>query len=94
MNANRRIPSDRAWSKALAVSRRRSTVGSANLDWRSFLLNSELNAVVLSNAFGARTRAAFEADLAKPKEVTRDWRARPANERLREMFSRLWQYWL
>ena len=41
-----------------------STVGSTNLDWRSFLHNQELNAVVLGTEFGAKMRAAFERDLA------------------------------
>ena len=31
-----------------------STVGSTNLDWRSFLHNQEVNAVVLGADFGAR----------------------------------------
>ena len=40
-----------------------STVGSTNLDWRSFLHNQEVNAVVLGNDFGDKMRAAFRADL-------------------------------
>ena len=47
-----------------------STVGSTNLDWRSFLHNEEVNAVVLGTGFGDRMRAAFLADLAKSDEVT------------------------
>ena len=42
-----------------------STVGSTNLDWRSFLHNQEVNVVVLGTGFGGRMRAAFLADLAE-----------------------------
>ena len=40
-----------------------STVGSTNLDWRSFMHNDEINAVVLGREFGARMQQVFEADL-------------------------------
>jgi cardiolipin synthase len=72
-----------------------STVGSTNLDWRSFLHNQEVNAVVLGNAFGQRMRAAFDADLAASKPVTlAQWEQRSPLQRIKEMFGRLWQYWL
>ena len=38
-----------------------STIGSTNLDWRSFLYNQEINAVILGHDFGNRMRAMFEA---------------------------------
>ena len=72
-----------------------STVGSTNLDWRSFLHNQEVNAVVLGNAFGQRMRAAFDADLAASKQITlAQWEQRSPLQRMKEMFGRLWQYWL
>ncbi|MBC8055133.1 MAG: cardiolipin synthase B, partial [Rhizobiales bacterium] len=72
-----------------------STVGSTNLDWRSFLHNQEVNAVVLGNDFGQRMRAAFEADLAASKQVTlAQWQQRSPVQRIKEQFGRLWQYWL
>lgn len=72
-----------------------STVGSTNLDWRSFLHNQEVNAVVLGPEFGARMRAAFERDVANAEQITLEsWRRRPIGLRVRELFSRLWQYWL
>ena len=72
-----------------------STVGSTNLDWRSFLHNQEVNAVVLGNDFGQRMRAAFDADLAASKQVTLErWQQRSPVERIKEQFGRLWQYWL
>lgn len=72
-----------------------STVGSTNLDWRSFLHNQEVNAVVLGNDFGDKMRAAFRTDLAKSREITLPvWRERPLDVRAKEVFARLWEYWL
>jgi cardiolipin synthase len=72
-----------------------STVGSTNLDWRSFLHNQEVNAVVLGKDFGQRMRAAFDADLAASTQITLEqWQQRSPAERVKETFGRLWQYWL
>jgi len=72
-----------------------STVGSTNLDWRSFLHNQEVNAVVLGKGFGERMRAAFLEDLAASKQITLErWQQRSPVERMKEALARLWQYWL
>lgn len=72
-----------------------STVGSTNLDWRSFLHNQEVNAVVLGAGFGDRMRAAFLADVAKSEAITLEkWRSRSLGVRLKELLGRLWEYWL
>ncbi|MFO1319882.1 MAG: cardiolipin synthase [Burkholderiales bacterium] len=72
-----------------------ATVGSTNLDWRSFLHNQELNAVVVSAEFGARMRTTFRRDLAESNAITLDaWERRPMITRLKERLSRLWEYWL
>jgi cardiolipin synthase len=72
-----------------------STVGSTNLDWRSFLHNHELNAVVLGAAFGRQMQAMFDADLAASVPITLEgWRRRTIDLRLKEWFSQLWAYWL
>lgn len=72
-----------------------STVGSTNLDWRSFVHNDEVNAVVLGTDFGDKMRAVFAADLAKSDEITLEqWRRRPLNVKAMELFGRLWLYWL
>ena len=72
-----------------------STVGSTNLDWRSFLHNQELNAVVLGGGFGAQLRASFERDVANSEQITLDkWRWRSVGTRAKEAFARVWQYWL
>jgi cardiolipin synthase len=72
-----------------------STVGSTNLDWRSFLHNQELTAVILGSEFGVKMRAAFERDLADSDPITLEaWERRPIGVRVKEMFARLWEYWL
>jgi cardiolipin synthase A/B len=72
-----------------------STVGSTNLDWRSFLHNQELNAVILGADFGAQMRATFEKDLAASQLITLEqWERRPLGMRMKELFARMWEYWL
>jgi len=71
------------------------TVGSTNLDWRSFLHNQELTAVILGSEFGAKMREAFERDLAVSNQITLEaWRGRGVGTRTKEWFGRLWEYWL
>lgn len=72
-----------------------STIGSANIDRRSFIHNYELNVVVLDPAFGREMESAFNEDLRDSKEVTLEqWRRRPWSVRIREMLSRLTEYWI
>jgi cardiolipin synthase len=72
-----------------------STIGSTNLDWRSFLHNEEVNAVILGQAFGAQMQAMFEADLASSNPITLEqWERRSISDRLKEMAARIWEYWL
>ena len=72
-----------------------STVGSTNLDWRSFLHNQELTAVILGSQFGAKMREAFDRDLAESDEITlAAWRNRSIGTRTKEWFGQLWEYWL
>jgi cardiolipin synthase len=72
-----------------------ATVGSTNLDWRSFLHNHELNAVVLGMGFGSRLQAMFDKDLAASDAITlQEWEGRALHVRLKELFARAWEYWL
>ncbi len=82
-------------SKTVVIDGVWSTVGSTNLDWRSFLHNYELNAVVLGADYGAQMRAAFERDLAGSTEITlAQWNRRPLGARIKQGLARLWEYWL
>jgi cardiolipin synthase len=72
-----------------------STVGSTNLDWRSFLHNQEVNVLILGTEFGGRMQAAFERDLVHSEEITlHEWQRRGMVVRLKELFGRVWEYWL
>jgi cardiolipin synthase len=72
-----------------------STIGSANIDRRSFIHNYELNVVVVDPAFGADMESAFQEDVRHSKEVTRDaWRSRPWADRIKELAARLTEYWI
>jgi cardiolipin synthase len=72
-----------------------STVGSTNLDWRSFLYNDEINAVVLGQDFGARMQAMFDADLEASEAITLDqWQRRPLDDRVKELAALILSRWL
>jgi cardiolipin synthase len=72
-----------------------STIGSTNLDWRSFLHNDELNAVILGREFAGEMQAMFEKDLQASTAIdTAAWSRRSPVLRLKEWASRVWQYWL
>jgi cardiolipin synthase len=82
-------------TKAATIDGVWSTVGSTNLDWRSFLHNDEVNAAILGPEFGAQMRAMFEADLAQSDRITLEqWQQRAFSLRLKETASRVWEYWL
>jgi len=72
-----------------------STIGSSNVDWRSFLHNDEVNVVVFGADFAAEMEALFQSDLALSQEVTADaWAERNLWRRMQEQFGRLFEYWL
>ncbi|CDG84377.1 phospholipase D Active site motif family protein [Janthinobacterium agaricidamnosum NBRC 102515 = DSM 9628] len=72
-----------------------STVGSTNIDMRSFLHNSELNVVVLGDSFGREMENAFREDLRDSVQITKEkWDQRPLGDRLKEWAARFMNYWL
>ena len=82
-------------SKTAVVDGVWSTVGSSNIDWRSFAHNHELNAVILGPEFGTQMEEAFAKDVAASEPITlQAWRDRPMRDRMREMGARMWEYWL
>lgn len=82
-------------AKTVAIDGVWSSVGSSNLDWRSFLHNDEVSAVVLGVEFGQQMQAMFDKDLAASQQITlEEWRARPMMQRIKESAARLWAYWL
>jgi cardiolipin synthase len=72
-----------------------STVGSSNLDWRSFLHNEEVVAIVVGQEFGAQMQSMFEADTEASDLITeQSWSHRPLTDRVQEIAAEVWSYWL
>lgn len=72
-----------------------SSVGSSNVDWRSFLHNDEVNVIVFGAEFGNEMEALFKRDVAQSRQITPEsWQTRGAWRRMQEQFGRLFEYWL
>ena len=82
-------------SKTAAVDGVWSTIGSTNLDWRSFLHNDEINAAILGRDFARQMDAMFSRDLAESDAIDLErWKQRSLLLRLKERTARLVEYWL
>jgi cardiolipin synthase A/B len=72
-----------------------ATVGSSNLDFRSFIHNDEANAIIVGHAFGAKAERMFLDDLANAREIDRkQWEQRSWSERLSQRMAVLLKYWI
>lgn len=72
-----------------------SSVGSSNLDWRSFAHNYEADLIVHDAGFAGALERRFELDLAASVPVEpAAWARRPASERFKEWLARQWEYLL
>jgi cardiolipin synthase len=64
------------------------TVGTTNLDNRSFALNEEINLVVYDARIGEQLERIFYEDLKHSRKLTYDeWRSRPLREKILELFT-------
>ncbi|AMP14532.1 cardiolipin synthase [Collimonas pratensis] len=72
-----------------------STVGSANMDIRSFLHNYEANVIVIDDQFGREMERAFREDVRGSLQITLEqWQQRPLSDRIKEWAARSLGYWL
>ena len=72
-----------------------TTVGSSNLDWRSFLHNAEANLVVLDAGLANEMETVFMADVARAREIVRaEWARRGWRQRMVEMVARRFEFFL
>ena len=79
-------------SKTAVVDGVWSSVGSTNLDWRSFLDNDEINAVILGREFAQKMQAVFARDLAASEAIDLEsWERRPLSFRFKELMARVWE---
>ena len=75
-------------AKTAVIDGRWSTVGSANLDYRSFFHNDEANAFFVCGRLGARMDAVFEDDLRRSHRIEpARWKTRGWKSRLLEAFA-------
>jgi cardiolipin synthase len=81
-------------AKLLVVDGRWVSIGSANLDNRSFRLNAEANLNVLDPEFAAAQARLFDEDLKRCRRISYEqWKKRPLGEKLKEGLASLlkWQ---
>ncbi len=72
-----------------------TTVGSSNLDWRSFLHNAEANLIVLDAGLSDEMERVFRADMARAREIDRAaWAKRGVKQRLLELLARRFEFFL
>jgi cardiolipin synthase len=72
-----------------------SSVGSTNLDWRSFVHNYEADVIIQDADFAREMERRFQLDVQAATPVEREqWRRRSAGERLKEWLARQWEYLL
>jgi cardiolipin synthase len=75
-------------AKTMVVDGHWATVGSTNLDRRSFALNDEINLVVYNQGVAQRLERVFRDDVSRSKQVTYDgWQDRGFMSRFLEMLS-------
>ncbi|HKQ24956.1 MAG TPA: cardiolipin synthase [Burkholderiales bacterium] len=82
-------------SKTASIDGVWSCVGSTNLDWRSFLHNNEIDAVILGDEFARQMQTMFDKDLSQSVAIDLEtWKHRPIGDRFKEWAAGLWEYWL
>jgi cardiolipin synthase len=75
-------------AKTMVVDGVWATVGSTNLDNRSFALNEEINLIVYDRGLAGQLEKAFEEDLKHAKKLTYEaWKARSLYEKVLEWFT-------
>ncbi|MEO6421184.1 MAG: cardiolipin synthase [Candidatus Nitrotoga sp.] len=82
-------------AKTAVIDKVWSTVGSTNIDTRSFMHNNEINVVVFDKEFGSAMENAFSDDLRDSVEISKEkWAQRSLVNRLKEWAARRLEYWL
>ena len=75
-------------SKTIVIDGIWATVGSTNLDSRSFALNDELNVIVYNDGVARRLERVFEEDLKHARQVTYErWKRRGVVDRFLELLA-------
>ncbi len=78
-------------AKTMLVDDKLATIGTANLDYRSFALNFEMTAMIYDEAINDQMASIFQNDLLECEEVElARWKERGIRRKLKESFNRLW----
>lgn len=78
-------------AKTIVVDDVFSTVGTSNMDYRSFNINFEINALIYNEDFSKQLKQHFIEDLKEcDKVIQEDWENRSKLDKLKESYSRLW----
>jgi cardiolipin synthase len=82
-------------SKTAVVDGIWSTVGTCNVDPRSFAHNNELNAAVVGREFARSMETLFQQDLKQTRVLdAATWKERPTSNKMKEFLASLFSYWL
>lgn len=80
-------------AKTLVADGNLSIIGTANMDYRSFELNFEVNVLVYDREFAEKLRDVFFKDIASAEKIDKDeWCNRPAYKQLPERIARLFSH--
>lgn len=80
-------------AKTLIADGKLSMIGTANMDYRSFELNFEVNAIIYDKPFSEKMRSVFFDDLKQAYKIdAEEWYHRPVYARLSERVARLFSH--
>ena len=78
-------------AKTMVVDGVFSTVGTSNVDYRSFSINFEINALIYDKKIAAKLENSFFNDLQESRRLDpEEWYARPLKQKIKESYCRLW----
>ena len=80
-------------AKTLVTDGNLSIIGTANMDYRSFELNFEVNVILYDQVFSGKLRTAFFKDIEDAEKIDKEaWCNRPAYRQLPERIARLFSH--
>lgn len=78
-------------AKTMIVDDNFTTIGTSNMDYRSFNINFEMNALIFDKEFTKEVEGQFHKDLEECEKLQLDrWLDRPKAEKIKESLCRLW----
>jgi cardiolipin synthase A/B len=82
-------------AKTIVIDGAWATIGSHNMDWRSFVHNAECNVIVVNTGFARHLEQLFDADVVACNEITLEqWRRRSRWLKAKEWMARQVEYLL